>query len=499
MKNGFVKIISLLSSVILLFNLAFIDSYAYHQPSQYFYNEILNNSSENNEIDWDIYDDFVKYDLCITDYDQLTEEKKELCKFVFETERSKFPYVRCERARRILDNRKVTERLTLDDIQDTGYIVDPDDLLKSYQTSRVFAVPDIVYSSDYITASEYWLDDDGNRRIIQTGFGEAFEYVKFIDGIPNLTAIEAKNIRNNIYTSDIWSYVLLPDETALIVDSSLPKYSDVVPIDETVTIPTELDGHTVSGIGESLSHTGITELIVPENITYLSHMNNMPYLEKVEINAPELIIKDMCFINCPSLKTAELNVKEICGMAFLECSGLENVNITGAEKIKNGAFVSCESLKTLVLPENLKVIGQLSVNTPLKNIIIPKNVEIIGAVSPAYETSGFVNGKVTNILVDTLKENKCVFNNDCTIQGYYNTEAHKYALENKLNFYSIDENISYGDLNNDGNINIADAVGLQKYILGNGLVGFEADMNRDGVIDVFDMIIMRQKLITSEK
>lgn len=489
------KIFLLLSVLIFIFNTAaHMQSEAY---SMYYYNEILNNSSENNEIDWDIYDDFVKYDLCITDYDQLTEEKKELCKFVFETERSKLPYIRCERARRILDNREVTERITLDDIQDTWRIVDPDDLLKSYQISRVFAVPDIIYSSDSMTASEYWLDDDGNRRIIQTGFDEDFEYVEFIDGIPNLTAIEVKNTRNNIYTSDIWSYVLLPDETALIVDSSLPQYTDAVPIDEPITIPAELDGYTVSGIGATLSYTGITELIVPENITFLSNMKNMPYLEKVKINAPELIIKDMCFTNCPSLKTAELNVKEICGSAFVYCPELENVSITGAEKIKNEPFVSCESLETLVLPENLKVIGQLSVNTPLKNITIPKNTEIIGAVSPSYETIDFVNGKEAVILVDTLKENKCVFNNDCTIQGYYNTEAHKYALTNNLDFYALDD-ISYGDLNNDGNINIADAVGLQQYILGNGSAGFEADMNRDGMVDVFDMIIMRQKLTTNK-
>lgn len=494
MKNVFIKIISLLSGTVLLSNLTFADSYAYHNPSQYFYNEISNNLSENNEIDWNIYDDFVKYDLCITDYNNLTEEKKELCKFVFETERAELPYVRCERARRILDNREVPERLTLDDIKDTGCIVAPDDLLKSYQINRVFAVPDIVYSSDYMTASEYWLDDDGNRRIIQTGFSEDFEYVEFIDGIPNLTAIEAKNTQNNIYTSGIWSYVRLPDETVLIVDSSLPKYTDTVPVDEPITIPAELDGYTVSGIGAALSNTGVKELIISENITFLSHMNNMPYLEKVKINAPELIIKNMCFMNCPSLKTAELNVKEICGNAFIDCPELENVIITGAEKIKNEAFVSCESLETLVFPENLKVIGQLAVNTPLKNITIPKNVEIIGAVSPAYETSDFTDGKEAVILVDTLKENKCVFNNDCTIQGYYNTEAHRYALENKLKFYSIDENISYGDLNNDGNINIADAVKLQQYILGNGPAGFEADMNRDGVVDVFDMIIMRQKL-----
>lgn len=34
----------------------------------------------------ELWNKFIKYDLCITDYDSLTEEEKELCKFIFDTE-----------------------------------------------------------------------------------------------------------------------------------------------------------------------------------------------------------------------------------------------------------------------------------------------------------------------------------------------------------------------------------------------------------------------------
>ena len=49
--------------------------------------------------------------------------------------------------------------------------------------------------------------------------------------------------------------------------------------------------------------------------------------------------------------------------------------------------------------------------------------------------------------------------------------------------------------NLDGSINVADAVVLQNYLLRGESVGYEADLNKDGRIDAFDMIAMRNSLI----
>lgn len=59
---------------------------------------IFDSEYYNREIDWEMWDKFLKYDLCITDYDALTAEEQELCKFIFETERSSYWGVICERA-----------------------------------------------------------------------------------------------------------------------------------------------------------------------------------------------------------------------------------------------------------------------------------------------------------------------------------------------------------------------------------------------------------------
>lgn len=63
------------------------------------------------------------------------------------------------------------------------------------------------------------------------------------------------------------------------------------------------------------------------------------------------------------------------------------------------------------------------------------------------------------------------------------------------------EDIIKGDINFDGRINIADAVLLQRYILGTTRLDrmpyHRADMDRDGVVDVFDMVLMRKKIINT--
>ena len=55
-----------------------------------------------NAADYSLWDKFLKYDLCITNYNSLSEEKKQLCHFIFDTEQSANGDIVCERARRIL-------------------------------------------------------------------------------------------------------------------------------------------------------------------------------------------------------------------------------------------------------------------------------------------------------------------------------------------------------------------------------------------------------------
>ena len=62
-----------------------------------------------------------------------------------------------------------------------------------------------------------------------------------------------------------------------------------------------------------------------------------------------------------------------------------------------------------------------------------------------------------------------------------------------------DEDILYGDADCDGKSDIADAVVLQKWLLNDSKFTFKnwknIDMNGDGMIDVFDLIMLKKELI----
>ena len=79
-----------------------------------------------------------------------------------------------------------------------------------------------------------------------------------------------------------------------------------------------------------------------------------------------------------------------------------------------------------------------------------------------------------------------------------NNDSSKFSVSDTVNFV-VKEDITnkQGDVNLDGDFTVADVVMLQKWLLGVGnLTNWQnADLYEDGVIDVFDLAIMKNKLI----
>ena len=89
-----------------------------------------------------------------------------------------------------------------------------------------------------------------------------------------------------------------------------------------------------------------------------------------------------------------------------------------------------------------------------------------------------------------------------TISGYTGSLAEVYANKYGFNFVSLgkaDYSALLRDINFNGTIEIADAVLLQKYLLGsmdfNNLQFILGDINEDGNVNVFDMVLMRRMLV----
>lgn len=504
------KIIAMLLTVIFGFSFSpvyvkatKINSIAYGEK----YSELKFNSEYySKEPDFNLWDKFIKYDLCITDYDSLTDEEKELCEFIFKTERSANGTIICERARRILagDN-NIGERITLEQLNDCYGIWDNYSPFKYGYQNYIDCVPDIKCLDKWNDYNEYWLDDEGTMRVQFTGENSGSLSDKIhIYKENGLYEIETKKFLNidaegkkfyvpeNYIENNGDYYYIKDDNTAVLVKS---KYSETsFASSEKIIVPDEINGYPVTAIERwAFLNSCATEIILPDTIEfinagafqsniYLEKINipsNLKYigeeafaycdsLKEINIDSPKLNISPYAFYGDRQLVNVNLNVKSIDNNAFQNCTSLKNLILSNnIEKIGFEAFYNCSSLENISLPDSLKIIGcgafskYSEEENSIKSITIPSNVKVIGAL-PRAKGEAPTSGLYIPPTDPLTEEQPCVFSSDCMIYGYQNTEAELYANENNLKFIPLD--LKY-DANQDGNIDIADVVTVASYVV----------------------------------
>lgn len=148
--------------------------------------------------------------------------------------------------------------------------------------------------------------------------------------------------------------------------------------------------------------------------------------------------------------------------AFLNCTSLQKVTVNGnIQQIDSAVFMNCENLKS---------------------INIPKSVESIG--NDVFE-----------------------FCDNVTIKCYENSYAHEYAKTNGINYSLIFDEREFGDINNDGKVDVNDVTHLQRYIAGftdesgapiipDSDLGY-ADITDEGTIDSRDVTAL-QMILTNK-
>lgn len=91
---------------------------------------------------------------------------------------------------------------------------------------------------------------------------------------------------------------------------------------------------------------------------------------------------------------------------------------------------------------------------------------------------------------------------DIVIHGYADSTAQAYAEKYNRQFELIEEILPSGDINGDGELTIADVVVLQQWLLGESNEELknweEADLCKDGVLNVYDLCLMRKALIEKQ-
>lgn len=191
------------------------------------------------------------------------------------------------------------------------------------------------------------------------------------------------------------------------------------------------DDATIEGI--AWIQPSIEKVVYGEGITEIAPFTAQKINTHFSYNEP---LQDITELTLPSTLTT------IDDYAFNLYLKVKDVQIPyGVTTIGNHAFSDCYQIENIVLPGTVKKIGDeaFSVCDSLNSITIPASVTEIGK-NLAYSYSGV------------------------SIFGYTGSTAESYAKENKYAFFSLSNTV--GDVNEDGVVNLMDAIALNKYLAG---------------------------------
>ena len=193
-----------------------------------------------------------------------------------------------------------------------------------------------------------------------------------------------------------YGYTVLKDGTVQIV-----KYYGKA---AQLTVPSKLDGKTVSSIGNNAFELNdkLTSVIIPSSVKKIGEMA-FYYCENLKsVTLPKGIttIEYATFSVCPALSKISLpaGLTRIAERAFY-CAGLTKVTLPDSVKtIASEAFSSCQELLEVVLPESATDLGDSAFSNcqSLKKATLPSKLKKIpdGLFSQCYEleTVSFPSG-----------------------------------------------------------------------------------------------------------
>ena len=192
-------------------------------------------------------------------------------------------------------------------------------------------------------------------------------------------------VGNSTYT-----YTILTDDTIKIT-----KYKGT---DESIVIPSEIDGKKVMVIGSSAFYgfKSLKNIEIPDGITSIENYAFCQCWSITSLSVPESVtsIGTGAFRFCGDLKEIKLpsNLTVLSDSLFGADANLEYITFGDAEKtdtviipetvqkMGNYVFMNCEKIKNIKLPSNLKSIGKTCFQgcISLTGLFIPQSVESIG-------------------------------------------------------------------------------------------------------------------------
>lgn len=208
-------------------------------------------------------------------------------------------------------------------------------------------------------------------------------------------------------------------------------------------------------------------------------------MQKLTLSKYITTISHHGFLNCTSLTSVEFQDKTVTTIdsyAFAGCSSLASIKLedTLITTVSNGAFMNCSSLAEITIPDTVTSIGDNAFTNcdSLTKIVIPASVESIS--DDAFDGRS----------------------DELTIYCYTDSLAHRYAVNNGIDFVLIDqipvETYILGDVNNDGDVSVMDASFIQLVLVSlkecdeKGVV--RGDVDLDGELTVLDAYLIQRFL-----
>ena len=197
-----------------------------------------------------------------------------------------------------------------------------------------------------------------------------------------------------------------------------------------ITIPAEVGGVTVTGIGKDIfdgTKDTLTKVTISENITEVTRFLFQDCANLEEVILPETLtgIGDYSFTGCGKLAKVEFpeNLKSIGTSAFEGCTGLKSISFpSGVTDVSERAFKSCTALES-ISTQGTKVcrLNQYAFEgcTSLASVELSAGAEVLrGAFRGCTSLTGFkvAEGSAYDVVDGCLYEsgNKAVADGDRT-------------------------------------------------------------------------------------
>ncbi len=255
--------------------------------------------------------------------------------------------------------------------------------------------------------------------------------------------------------------------------------------------------------------TGLTSVIIPDGTSYIgeSAFSGCTNLASVKVPESVLVLGSSAFDDTELINSQ--NGIKYADTWVVECDkDISEINIRkGTTGIAPGAFYGID-FSEIIIPEGVKTIGEIAfADSQLASIVLPKSVQRIE--NQAFRSCNRLKSiTIQNPECEILGDDRTICSYKWSdgfsgiIYGYNTSTAHEYAEKYGYKFAVIEGSYIKGDVNDDGEVTVADAILLQKWLLsesGAKLPNWKAaDLYEDDRIDSFDMVQMRKLLIENK-